>query len=384
MNLRRTAAVIVKELHQLRRDRMTFGMIVMIPLLQLVLFGYAINTDVRHLPVGVVDLSDTTYSRALISGLQATQAVEFDYVYGSRQQAEDAITRGDTKAVLVIPPDMPQRLVSHPNYPVGNTALRSQWNTTDPNQAIAQWLVDGSDTMVSATVRALRNFPLNEVAGLPYRMRTPSLEVVEYFNPEQRSAVNIVPGLLAIILTMTMIMFTGAAIVREHEQGNMEFLINTPIRPIELMLGKITPYVLAGLIQVGIILGMGYLVFNVPVRGPLLTLLAAALLFIFASLTIGLVISTIAKTQLQAMQMTVFILMPSILLSGFMFPYEAMPEAAQWIAEALPATHFMRLVRGIVLRDASLTGQLHDMLWLLGFTLLGLLFASLRFRKRLD
>ncbi len=384
MNLRRTAAVIVKELHQLRRDRMTFGMIVMIPLLQLVLFGYAINTDVRHLPVGVVDLSDTTYSRALISGLQATQAVEFDYVYGSRQQAEDAITRGDTKAVLVIPPDLPQRLVSHPNYPVGNTALRSQWNTTNPNQPIAQWLVDGSDTMVSATVRALRNFPLNEVAGLPYRMGTPSLEVVEYFNPEQRSAVNIVPGLLAIILTMTMIMFTGAAIVREREQGNMEFLINTPIRPIELMLGKITPYVLAGLIQVGIILGMGHLVFDVPVRGPLLTLLAAALLFIFASLTIGLVISTIAKTQLQAMQMTVFILMPSILLSGFMFPYEAMPEAAQWIAEALPATHFMRLIRGIVLRDASLTGQLHDMLWLLGFTLIGLMFASLRFRKRLD
>lgn len=382
-SLNRVGAVVFKELKQLSRDRMTFGMIVMIPLMQLMLFGYAINTDVRHLPVGLLDLSDNSYSRYLIEAAEATQAVTFRYTYHSMAEAEHAITQGQSKAVLYLPPDTSRRLLSHPNYP-GNAASNASWSGSNPQQPVGQWLVDGSDTMVAASVKALRNLPLAETAGLPTQLQTPTLEVVQYFNPEQRSAVNVVPGLLAIILTMTMIMFTAAAIVREREQGNMEFLINTPVHPMELMLGKIVPYVLVGLIQVSIILGIGHLVFHVPVRGGLPTLFAAALLFIFASLTIGMVISTVAQTQLQAMQMTVFILMPSILLSGFMFPYEAMPVPAQWIAEVLPATHFMRLIRGIVLRDASLTGQTFDMLWLLGFTALGLMFASLRFKKRLD
>lgn len=382
-SLLRTGAIIFKELKQLSRDRMTFGMIVMIPMMQLMLFGYAINTDVRQLPVGLVDLSGSAYSRDLVTALEATQAVSFRYVYPSVSEAEQAITLGKTKAVLVLPPDFDRRLLSHPNFP-GNNAANASWSGVSPQQAIAQWLVDGSDTMVAASIKALRNFPLSEIAALPYALALPTLEVVQYFNPEQRSAVNVVPGLLAIILTMTMIMFTAAAIVREREQGNMEFLINTPVHPMELMLGKIVPYVLVGLIQVSIILGIGHLIFHVPVRGGLITLFAAALLFICASLTIGMVISTIARTQLQAMQMTVFILMPSILLSGFMFPYEAMPRPAQLIAEVLPATHFMRLIRGIVLRDASLTGQTFDMIWLLAFTALGLVFASLRFKKRLD
>ena len=385
-SLLRTGAIIFKELKQLSRDRMTFGMIVMIPMMQLMLFGYAINTDVRQLPVGLVDLSGGQYSRQLVSALEATQAVSFRLVYGSVADAEQAITLGDTKAVLVLPPDFDRRLLSHPNFP-GNTAIsgaNASWSGSSPVQAVGQWLVDGSDTMVAASIKALRNQPLAELAGQNYTLPAPVLEVVQYFNPEQRSAVNVVPGLLAIILTMTMIMFTAAAIVREREQGNMEFLINTPVHPMELMLGKIVPYVLVGLIQVSIILGIGHLIFHVPVRGGLTTLFAAALLFIFASLTIGMVISTIARTQLQAMQMTVFILMPSILLSGFMFPYEAMPRPAQYIAEVLPATHFMRLIRGIVLRDASLTGQTFDMLWLLAFTAVGLVFASLRFKKRLD
>ncbi|MCP3127708.1 ABC transporter permease [Shewanella sp. KJ2020] len=371
---RRIFAIVIKELRQLSRDRMTFGMIVMIPLVQLMLFGYAINTDARNLPAGLVNLSDSAYSRALIKAVEATQVVDFKRTYFSAQEAEAAITRGEVKAVLYLGADLDERLVRHPAF-AGHAYL---------SQPVGQWLVDGSDTVVASTIRSLRQMPLDEIAGRALKTSTPSFEVVQYFNPEQRSVVNIVPGLLGVILTMTMVMFTSAAIVREREQGNMEFLITTPVRPLELMLGKIVPYVLVGLVQVSIILTAGHLLFAVPIRGGLDSIALAAMLFICASLTLGLVISTIAKTQLQSMQMTVFVLLPSILLSGFMFPYEAMPIAAQWIAEVLPATHFMRMSRAIVLRDAEVMDLQFDALWLIAFTGIGLLIASLRFSKRLD
>jgi len=204
------------------------------------------------------------------------------------------------------------------------------------------------------------------------------------YNPEQRSAVNIVPGLVAVILTMTMIMFTSAAIVRESERGNLEMLITTPVRSIELMLGKIVPYMFIGLLQVTIILSLGHIVFHVPINGGLFQLAAATFLFIAASLTLGLVISTIAKNQLQSTQMTIFVLLPSILLSGFMFPYEGMPEVAQYIAETLPATHFVRLIRGVVLRDVEIIDMTFDVSWLALFTIVGLAVASFRFKKSLD
>ncbi len=372
----RVLAVVKKELRQLSRDRMTFAMVVMIPLVQLIMFGYAINTDVRHIPSALVDQSQSSYSRELVSDITASQVVNFVRAYPTVQEAEAAVTRGEVKAVLVLPADFSRRLFTHPDF--NSNAF------PETARPVGQWIVDGSDTMVAAAISALRNMPLKPLSGLPQAKQVPVLEVVNYFNPEQRSAVNIVPGLLAVILTMTMVLFTSAAIVREREQGNMEFLINTPVRPIELMIGKVVPFVLVGLLQTGIILTAGHFLFNVPVRGGLDSLLIASLLFISASLTLGLVISTVAKTQLQAMQMTVFVLLPSILLSGFMFPYEAMPVPAQWIAEALPATHFMRLIRGIVLRDAMVEDLLDDTIWLCGFTLIGLLVASLRFTKRLD
>ncbi|NLQ21745.1 ABC transporter permease [Shewanella sp. S-1] len=376
---RRIFAIVVKELRQLSRDRMTFGMIVMIPLVQLMLFGYAINTDARHLPAGLVNLSDSAYSRALVKAVEATQVVDFKQRYLSAAEAEAAITRGEVKAVLYLPADLDERLVRHPSF-VGQQYLAQSYIA----QPAGQWLVDGSDTVVASTIRSLRQMPLDEVAGRALKTAIPSFEVVQYFNPEQRSVVNIVPGLLGVILTMTMVMFTSAAIVREREQGNMEFLITTPVRPLELMLGKIVPYVMVGFVQVTIILSAGHLLFDVPIRGGLDSIALAAMLFICASLTLGLVISTIAKTQLQSMQMTVFILLPSILLSGFMFPYEAMPIAAQWIAEALPATHFMRMSRAIVLRDAQVMDLQFDALWMIGFTCIGLFIASMRFSKRLD
>ncbi|AEF55964.1 ABC transporter permease [Marinomonas posidonica] len=372
----RIYAIFIKELKQLSRDRMTFGMIVMIPLVQLMLFGYAINTNARHIPVGLVDLSQTSESLAIEQAMLATQSVDFVARYPSIKDAEMAITKGDIRAVLYLPSDMTRRLFTHPNYD-------RQQTRSELTLPIGQWIVDGSDTVIASSIRALRNMPLDEIANRAVIQTTPSFEVVQYFNPEQRTVVNIVPGLVAVILTMTMILFTSAAIVRENEHGNMEFLITTPVRPIELMIGKIVPYVLVGILQVTIILSMGHWIFSVPIKGSLLSLLGASLLFIFASLTLGLVLSTIAKTQLQATQMTIFILLPSILLSGFMFPYDAMPIAAQWIAEALPVTHFMRMIRAIALRDANLLLLGKDAIWLGLFTLGGMVIASLRFKKTL-
>ena len=379
-SLFRIRAITFKEFRQLKRDRLTFGMVVMIPLIQLLLFGFAINTHIRHLPVGLVNLSQSAFSDILVESIRATQVVDFEHHYLSVQEAEEAITRGDVRAVLVLPHDLAKRTSRHPLI-----ASQVGMPTKDElHRALGQWLVDGSDTMIAATISRLQNMPLEDGRGILTQPIMNTFEMVYYFNPEQRSVVNIVPGLVAIILTMTMILFTSAAIVREKERGNMELLITTPMRSIELMIGKIIPYIVIGLIQLVIVLGLGHWVFNVPIRGDFSQIFLASFLFICASLALGLIISTVAKSQLQSMQMTVFILLPSILLSGFMFPYEGMPELAQWIAEILPATHFMRMIRAIVLREADLLDTGEDALWLVGFTIIGLLIASFRFKKRLD
>ena len=362
--LTRISAILVKELRQLSRDGPTFAMVVMIPLIQLLMFGYAINTDLRDLPVTVVDYSNNTDSRHLIAALGATQMVMVARRDATPQAAEAALLRGDVRAALIIPVDFSQRLADQ--------------------RSVAQWLVDGSDTLVSASLQRLADMPLTALDARAVTRDQRMFEVALYYNPERRAAVNTVPGLAAVILTMTMIMFTSAALVREREQGHLELLIATPVQPLELMIGKIVPYIFVGLIQVAIILGLGKVIFSVPVVGSLLQVLWATLLFIVASLTLGLIISTLAKTQLQAMQMTIFVLLPSILLSGFMFPYEGMPRAAQWLAETLPATHYMRLMRGVVLRGAEMGDLLGDVLWLLVFAGAGLLVAAKRFKKRLD
>ncbi len=376
---RRIAAVLKKELLQLRRDRMTFAMVIMIPLIQLLLFGYAINTNLRHVPVALVDESRTELSRTLAQIVQATQVVTITEELTTPQEAERAITESRVRAALIIPPDVSQRLARSPSVGLGLP------NATDQTSSrpVAHWIVDGSDTMVASAIKSLRTMPLTELLKQPPNRQVPTFEVTLYFNPEQRSAVNIVPGLVGVILTMTMILFTSAAIVRERERGNMEMLINTPIKSIELMIGKIIPYIFLGLIQVGIILGLGHILFDVPINGGLGTLLVVTLLFIIASLSLGLVISTLAQNQLQSMQMTIFVLLPSILMSGFMFPFDGMPQPVQMIAQVLPATHFMDMIRGVVLRDASLYELRWGILWMIGFAVLGLLAATLRFKKRL-
>lgn len=376
----RIQAILFKELLQLKRDRMTFGMIVMIPLVQLMLFGYAINTNVRHIPIAVVDHSQSALSRALLQTISATQVVKVSQQHLSIVEAETSLERAEVRAILIIPYDVDERLARHSAAGFSTPPASDE----ESERPIAQWVVDGSDTMIAASIKGLRNMPLLELFSKPANRTVATFEVTLFYNPEQRTAVNIVPGLLGIILTMTMIMFTSAAIVREREQGNMELLITTPIHSLELMIGKIIPYIFIGFLQVAIILGLGYFVFNVPINGGLLPLFGVTLLFIAASLVLGLVISTIATNQLQSMQMTIFVLLPSILLSGFMFPYEGMPIAAQYIAEALPATHYMRLIRGVILRDVGFTDMLPDIYWLSIFTLVGLVIASLRFKKRLD
>ncbi|AGF77965.1 ABC-type multidrug transport system, permease component [Desulfocapsa sulfexigens DSM 10523] len=378
--LLRIYAIFSKELTQLKRDKMTFGMVIMIPLIQLVLFGYAINSNIRHIPAGVVDDSKTGLSRVLIQTISATHVVNFKQHYSNAQQAEEAIARAEVRAVLVIPKDVSQRLVRHQAVGLGLPPSSDE----ETSRPLAQWVVDGSDTTIAAAIKSLRNMPLAELLSKPANRSTPTFEVTLLYNPEQRSAVSIVPGLVAVILTMTMIMFTSAAIVRERERGNLEMLITTPVRPVELMLGKIIPYMFIGALQVTIILTLGKIVFDVPINGGLGQLAGATFLFIAASLTLGLVISTIAKNQLQSTQMTIFVLLPSILLSGFVFPYEGMPELAQHIAEALPATHFVRLIRGVVLRDVQVIDMTFDVSWLALFTLAGLAVASLRFKKNLD
>ncbi len=380
ISARRTMAILRKELLQLRRDRLTFGMIVMIPLIQLVLFGYAINTEIRHIPAAVVDQSNTSLSLALTQMVEATQVVRFEQRFVTVEEAERAIVRAEVRAAFIIPRDIDDRLVRSAAI-FGSRAPPAQGETVRP---VAQWIADGSDTLVAGAIRSLRLMPLGELFREPTNAPAPTFEVTLFYNPEQRTVVNIVPGLVGVILTMTMIMFTGAAIVRESERGNMEMLITTPIRPLELMIRKNIPYIGIGLVQVVIILGLGAVLFSVRIAGSLGTLLLVTLLFIFASLSLGLVLSTVAKNQLQAMQMTIFILLPSILLSGFMFPYEGMPRGAQLIADLLPATHFMRVIRGVVLRDADVADLGPDAAWLLGFAVLGLIVAALRFRKRLD
>ena len=359
--LQRIRAIVVKEVRQLSRDRLTFGMIVGIPVMQLLLFGYAINTDVRHLSAGLVDLSSTVASRQVVLDMANTQVIDINYQASDTKELESLMRAGKISVGIFIPSDYERRL-------------------QQPDRSAIQLLVDGSDTIVGAAVAGIANSGRTS----PYNDQPPQMEIRTFYNPERRSQVNTVPGLIGIILTMTMTMFTAVAIVRERERGNLELLITTPVRASELMLAKILPYVLFGLIQVSLVMLLGKLLFDVPLRGALMDVYWVSLLFIVANLSMGLVLSTLAQNQFQAMQMTFFVLLPSILLSGFMFPFAGMPKVAQWIAEILPMTHCMRLIRGVVLRGAKLPELSSELTWLGGFILIMMTIAILKFQKRLD
>jgi len=375
--LGRIVAISRKEVRQLRRDRLTFAMVVAIPILQLVLFGYAINQDVRHLRAGVADLAATQTSRLLIADAEASQVIDVVARVAAAEELERLMREGRIDVGLVVPEDF-ERRIRDPARQAGRDR---------GERPAAQLLVDAGDPATLAAASSLAELPLARRAGLEaprWQRPPPTFEIRPYYNPEGRSAVFIVPGLVGVILTMTMVLFTSVAIVRERERKNLELLITTPMKPVELMVGKILPYVVIGLVQVGLVLGTGALIFRVPLRGSPVDVVAASLVFIVAALTLGLLISTVAKTQFQAFQLTFFTFLPQILLSGFMFPFAAMPEPARWLAELLPLTHFLRVIRGILLRGASL-GEMAWALWPLAvFGLVMLTAAALRFRKRLD
>ena len=370
MRLRRLWAIMLKELRQLRRDRITLAMIVGIPVMQLLLFGYAINLNLRHLDAGVADQANSAASRALVQDMVATGVIAPRSESYAPDQLMQALRRGEISIGIVVPADFERRRF-------------------DGREAV-QVLVDGSDTVVQSAAIQLAQVPLDARPSgnlRPLRegtIATAPISVVSFYNPQRRSAVNIVPGLIGVILTMTLVMFTAVAVVRERERGNMELLIATPVSRSELMVGKVLPYAVIGLVQTTLVLLLGTWLFQVPIRGSLLDVYLAAVLLVLANLALGLLISTRARSQFQAMQMTLFLFLPSILLSGFMFPFAGMPRPVQWLAEVLPLTHFLRLVRGIMLRGARLWELWPDALALLAFIVAMMTLAILRFRKRLD
>ncbi|HEX7417177.1 MAG TPA: ABC transporter permease [Steroidobacteraceae bacterium] len=376
LSLRRILAVNSKELRQLTRDRLTLAMIGLMPLMMILIFGYGINLDVRHVRAGVVDLAATSGSRAFIAELEATQVVHVVAWPRGVAALRQAIAAGEIGAGLYIPRDFERRLI-------------------DGERPAAQLFVDGSEPGIAAVVGALASAPFPVRSGLGFGEHTgearrsaapvlTSLELRTEFNPEHRTAVQIVPALIGVILNMTMVVFTAIALVRERERGNLELLITTPLRPLELMIGKLLPYVLVGLIQTTLILLVGVLLFNVPVNGSVAQLYLGALLFIAATLGMGLLISTAAQTQFQAMQMGFFTMLPSILLSGFMFPFDGMPYLVQLLAQLLPLTHFVQILRGVVLRGAGLGALGWPLTKLTLFLVIAVTIAASRFRKQLD
>ncbi|MGE0623326.1 MAG: ABC transporter permease [Pseudomonadales bacterium] len=359
-SLNRVRAIAVKEFRHLQRDPLSRAMILGIPLIMTLLFGYAINHDVRHLRAGVVDEAQTSMSRQMLAAVQATRVVDIVQRFDNAAVLEEALASGAISVGVFVPADFERRFARR-------------------DQPLAQLLIDGSDPVVQNVARSLAQLPA-AVLGRD----VPGFEMRVFYNPERRSPVFIVPGLVGVILNLTMVLFTAVAIVRERERGNMELLIATPIGGLELMIGKIVPYMLIGYLQATIIIVLGVWLFDVPIRGNLGEFYVGIGLFVISTLTLGLVISTIATNQFQAFQLTFMSFLPQMLLSGFMFPFEGMPPPAQWLAELFPLTHFLRIVRGIVLRGADLELLWADV-WPLGlFFLVFLMLATVRFNKRLD
>jgi ABC-2 type transport system permease protein len=369
-SLRRLRAVAVKEIRQLARDRVTFGMIVGVPLMQMLLFGYAINFDVRNIATAVHDEANSSMSREFLAQLRATQVIRVTHVTRSTEELDQLLREGRVSLGVVIPGDFERRLQSD-------------------TRPVMQILIDGSQPSLSGVAAGLAAMPMLTRHGQgPHaggkRMAPRRIELRTLYNPEKRTAVQIVPALVGVILSMTMVLFTSGAIVRERERGNLELLIATPLGRLELMVGKLLPYVGIGLIQTTLVLIVGSALFNVPVVGSLLDLYLATLMFIAASLGLGLFVSTMAQTQFQAFQLAFVTMLPSILLSGFLFPFEGMPKIAQWLAQVLPLTHFNVMIRGIMLRGAELTELWAQLAKLALFLVVMLTIAVLRFKKRLD
>jgi ABC-2 type transport system permease protein len=373
-SFQRLFGIISKEFMQMRRDRLTFAMMLGIPLIQLTLFGYAINSDPRHLPAAVLLADKGAQGRTLLYAMK--NSTYFDFVRQVKTEAEgyNLLARGQVQFVINIPPNFSRDLLRG-----DRPALLVEADATDP---AATGIALGS--LPPILDAALQNDLKGPLASLSSTSGPIDLRVHALYNPEVVTQYNIVPGLMGVILTMTMIMITGLAITRERERGTMENLLSMPTRPSEVLVGKIVPYILVGYIQVSVILIAARFLFRVPMEGSILLLLVVALVFIVANLAMGITFSTIAKNQLQAVQMAFFVFLPSILLSGFMFPFRGMPHWAQVIGEAFPLTHFLRIVRGILLKGNGLI-DVSLQLWQIAlFALIVLAIAVKRYRQTLD
>jgi ABC-2 type transport system permease protein len=367
--------IVLKEFLQLKRDRITFGMVIGIPIIQIVLFGYAINTDPKQLPTAVVLGDHSEFTRSYLAAMKTSGYFDLVAIMPDEATARAALARGEVQFVVSIPVGFTRRLLRGER-----PALLIEADATDP--AATGAALASVRELVASVVRKDLSGALAPLAGggpAPFEVRVHKL-----YNPEGVAQQNIVPGLMGVILTMTMVMMTGLAMTRERERGTMENLLAMPAQPLEVMTGKIVPYIFIGLVQASIILLAALYLFRVPFAGSALVLYAVSLLFIAANLTVGITISSIAQNQLQAMQLTFFFFLPTMLLSGFMFPFRGMPEWAQWIGNVLPSTHFMRLVRGILLKGNDWP-DLWPSIWpLMVFTVVMMGIAMAFYRKTLD
>jgi ABC-2 type transport system permease protein len=369
----RIVAVLLKEFVQLRRDRLTFAMMIGVPIMQLVLFGYAINSDPRHLPTAVVALDNGPLVRSIVRAAENTGYFHIVQA-ASDSEAERLLATGQVQFALVFPADFSARLLRGEK-----PALAVYADATDP-------------AATGSAVAALQSLPQvalvhdlkGPLAGLQPGTQPFELRVHKRYNPEGLTAYNVVPGLMGVILTMTLVMMTAMAMTRERERGTLENLLATPVRPVEMMVGKILPYVMVGYVQVLIVFAAARWLFAVPMAGSFVLLSAMVLLFIVATLTIGFTFSTIARSQMQSMQMTLFYFLPNILLSGFMFPFRGMPRWAQWLGELLPLTHFLRIVRAIMLKGAGAGDLWPEVAAIAAFTAAMGAIAMLRYRQTID
>jgi len=374
LSFSRMMAVLTKEFTQLVRDRLTYAMIIGIPIIQLLLFGYAINTDPKHLPTAVLVQDQGQFARSVVGSLQRSEYFSIDHVARSPAEMDELIERGAVQFAITIPGDFTRRVVRR-----DKPQILVEADASDPaatGAAVA--------ALASLPIEALKHDLTGPLAPIAAAPRPFEVVVQRRYNPESITSYNIVPGLVATILTMTLVMMTSLAMTRETERGTMETLLSTPLRPLEVMVGKLTPFVLVGIIQATIIISMARLLFGVPMAGGWAALILGLFLFIVGSLALGFLVSTVARNQLQAMQMSFFYFLPSILLSGFLFPFRGMPEWAQWLGTILPVTHMLRVVRGAMLKGVGIVEAAPSLGALALFVLLVASVAIMKYRTTLD
>ena len=370
----RLFALLKKEVIQMRRDRITFAMMLGIPLIQLMLFGFAINSDPKGLPAALVAPTEDRFTRAIVSALELTGYYRFDHPHASAAEAEALITRGEVSFVVTIPSDFGRRVMRG-----DKPQILIEADATDPSVASG-----AISTLGTVAAEALLRETGAEAQAVEAAAAQMQVVVHRRYNPEGITQYNIVPGLLGVILQMTMVMMTAMALTREVERGTMENLLSMPATPVEIMLGKVLPYLGVGAVQVAVVLTASKLIFSVPFMGAMWLLLLGVFIFVSSLVILGYLISTASRTQMQAMQLTFFFFLPSLLLSGFMFPYRGMPGWAQALGEIFPLTHFLRLIRAVMLKGADYAGVAQPMAALTLFVVLYAVLALLRFRRTLD